>query len=102
MKKSLGLTPSGGSKPSRRARPPAPDLKTRELVTPHRRARLYQFAAELVDLCNKYHVDIESSVLVAELIVIVERDFKYPEGYQYSAAFQGIDKDGIWNIFNPQ
>lgn len=72
----------------------------KELVTKERRARLTRFAKELADLCDKYKVDFQSSPESEDTIEISERDFRYPEGYAFSATFTGVDKRGVWNNHN--
>jgi hypothetical protein len=71
-------------------------------VTPERESRLKTFAAALADLCDKFKVDIEASQDSEATIDVKERDFPYPDGYEFSATFQGVDADGVWNTFNPK
>jgi hypothetical protein len=72
----------------------------RELVTKERRARLTRFAKKLADLCDEFQVDLIASPEAVELIEVIERDFRYPEGYSFSALFTGVDKRGAFNTCN--
>ena len=60
--------------------------KPRVLVNCVRAERIQSFCSELTELCNKYKLDIQASREAEDCISIIERDWRYPVGYEWSAS----------------
>lgn len=58
-----------------------------ELVTPERLYQLHLFHAKMKDLCDAFGVDLVAST-EGDFIEVIERGFRYPDGFSYSATMK--------------
>jgi len=63
--------------------------KKHELVTAARAKQIRDFARSFKQLCDVYQLDVFASI-DGDFIEIVERNVKYPNGYEYSGMMKGI------------
>ena len=61
------------------------------LVSPKRERALSEFAAELKRLCDRYHLNLAASP-DGDFMEVIERGFRYPDGYEFSATMRNQRK----------